>query len=463
MKFKQAIVSTLVLGVPTQTLAVSINDYDRTGNEGEFNVYMRAVHIDTRIENDLMDDLFGGIPIGDRLGGTALGVVADYKSGYWLDSIGFDASVYGVAKLDARPEDRDLFDDTSGDNEGFGKLGQANLKFLHGGNNWVGAFQVGRGRFDAGTVVTKDTRAVPSSYQGARGQMRIEGLDIGPLPGVLSFDAAYINRTSPRDRKDFEKILSESGEEIKDIRTFGVEYDARLFALKFARGVAEDFNQNTSYGLTLRAPIGESGGAIFETQYYDFRREGAAWDRDWEAGDAAYDDKASWLNLNLGLEIGRWGLGLSYSKADAELSNGMLGYAYFDHGQNASGLMDAWTRSGNDFNNDGEKAWQIGGQYKFDGYSIAGMPLDGFNAMVLFKRGKFDATNPLSGVNAEVQESQLEYRLNYRFDEPDHEGLAVGLLYTRYWIDEDFVALVSAQPDNVLNGEEVRVYIDYAF
>ena len=115
MKMKNAVMSALVVGLPAQALAVSINDYDRTGNEGELNVYMRAVHIDTRIENDLMDDLLGGIPIGERLGGTALGVVTDYESRYWMDSIGFDASLYGVGKIDARPEDRDLFDDTSGD------------------------------------------------------------------------------------------------------------------------------------------------------------------------------------------------------------------------------------------------------------------------------------------------------------------------------------------------------------
>ncbi|MBL7252115.1 OprD family outer membrane porin [Alcanivorax marinus] len=463
MKMKNAMAAALVIGAPTQVMAVSINDYDRTGNDGELNVYMRAVHIDTRIENDLMDDLFGGIPIGERLGGTALGVVTDYESRYWMDSIGFDASLYGVAKIDARPEDRDLFDDTSGDSKSFGKLGQANLKFRHGGEHWLAAFQAGRGRFDAGTVVTKDTRAVPGSYQGARGQMRFEGLDIGPLPGVLSLDAAYINRTSPRDREDFEKIVSESGEEITDIKTFGVEYDARLIALKFARGVARDFNRNTSYGLTLRASIGEDGGVLLETQYYDFQKEGELWDHDWASGDAAYDDDANWLNVNLGVEIARWGLGLSYSKSEAELSNGMLGYAYFDHGDNADGLMDAWTRSGNDFNNDGEEAWQIGVQYDFSGHSLGRIPLDGVNAMAIFKRGEFDATNPLSGVSSEVEEKQLEYRLNYRFDEPEHEGVSVGLIYTRYWINEDFVALVSAQPDNVLNGEELRVYVDYAF
>ena len=447
----------------TSAAAENIHDLESPSSNDMFNLYLRALHIDTRIENDIIEDNFGGFPFGDRLGGTALGVVADFDSGFWRDTLGVEASVYGVAKLDARTEDRDLFDDTSGESKGFAKLGQANLKFRRGGERWHTQLQAGRGRFDAGTVVTMDTRAAPGSLQGARVQAQVSGLDIGPLPGVLSIDGAYIDRTSPRDREDFERIQSNSGVEIDDLTTFGISYDARLFELKYATGVARDFNQNTKYGLTLRAPIGQRGGVILESQYYDFSRDGDIWDQDLLAGEAGYDDKANWLNINLGLQIDRWGLGLSYSRTRAELSNGMLGYAFFDHGENVDGLMDAWTRSGNDFNNDGEKTWQLAGQYDFTGHSLSGISLDGFNAMVLYKRGEFDAVNPFTNTNTGVRESQIEYRLGYRFEEPGYKGLSVGIIYTDYRINEDFVALVSAQPNSVVNGRELRVYMDYAF
>ncbi len=454
--------SAVALGGISPALASDIHDDDRADNSSKLDFYLRAVLIDTRLENEIIEQNFGGFSFGNELGGTALGLVADYNSGYW-NNIGFDASLYGVAKIDSRTESRDLFDDTSGENRGFAKLGQAFLKFRHDGENWATGLQVGRGRFDAGTVVTLDTRAVPGSLQGARGQVRIEELGIGPLPGVLYLDGAYINGVSPRDRDGFEEIVSNSGVEIDHIRTFGIEYDARLFALSHAQGIAKDFNKNSSYGLTLRAPIGQRGGAIFETYYYDLRRDGDIWDRDWLARDAGYDDKASWLNLNLGLRIDNWSAGLSYSRTSAELTNGRLGYAYFDHGNNVDGRMDAWTRSGNDFNNDGEETWQIAGGYDFNGHSIAGVPLDGVNFMALFKRGRFDATNPFSGADSAIQESQTEYRLNFRFNEPNYQGLSAGLIFTRYWINEDFVALVSAQPNNVVNGKEVRVYLDYSF
>ncbi|VVM79582.1 hypothetical protein PS645_02195 [Pseudomonas fluorescens] len=460
---KLAVLSVALLGAHPSVIASTIHDSNRTHNAGKFNLYLRAIHIDTRIKNDLIEKDFGGFPTGDRLGGTALGIIADYNSGYWQDSIGFDTSLYGAAQIDARPEDRDLLDDTSGDNRSFAKLGQAYVKLRRGGENWTAGLQVGRGRFDAGTVVTSDTRAVPASLQGARGQLLVEGLDIGPLPGVLFIDGAYINGASPRDREDFDKILSESGAGIDTIKTYSIGYDAKLFALKYSRGVAKDFNKNSSYGLTLRAPIGERGGAILESYYYDLRAAGNVWDRDWAAGDAGFDDKASWLNINLGLEIDNWSGGISYSNTKAELTNGKLGYAYFDHGDNVDGSLEAWTRSGSDFNNDGEETWQVAAKYDFKGNSLGGVPLDGFNFTALFKRGKFDATNPFTGAGSDIQENEVGYLLNYRFDEPDYQGLSVGVLFTRYWINEDFVALVSAQPENVVSGKDLRVYLDYAF
>lgn len=202
---------------------------------------------------------------------------------------------------------------------------------------------------------------------------------------------------------------------------------------------------------------------VLDTQYYEFQKAGRIWERDWEAGEAAYEDDATWLNINLGLLLDKVRLGLSFSETHAKLNNGQLGYAYFDHGDNVDGRMDAWTRSGNDFNNDGERTWQIGAEYDLSGHSLLGASLDGFKVMTIYKQGEFDATDPFSGRRTDVTERQNEYRLYYRFDEKEYAGLSVGLIYIDYRIDQDFVVLVSAQPDNVVSGSEARVYLDYAF
>ncbi|WP_241668742.1 OprD family outer membrane porin [Stutzerimonas nosocomialis] len=444
-------------------LAATIEYPERLQDEGKLNLYIRALQIDTEIYNDLVEDQFGGFPDGSKLGGTGIGAIVDYSSGYWGGFVGFDASLYGVAKIDSRQNSRDIFDDTSGSNKGFAKLGQGYLKFRHGGTGWVADMQVGRGRFDAGTLATLDTRIAPGSYQGARARLSFTELGVGPLPGELDFDVAYVNRSSPRDREDFERLMSNTGETIDGLYTYGFNYDLKAVEFSYRHGVAKDFNENRRYELTLQAPVGENGGVILNTQYYDFKRAGDIWRRDWLEGEAAYDDKASWLNVNLGILMNRLRLGLSYSETDAKLSNGLLGYAFYDHGDNVDGLMDAWTEAGNDFNNDGEKTWQVGAEYDFSGLSLFDVPLDGVKAMIIHKRGKFDADNPFTGVSTDITERQTEYRLYYRFDEKDYAGLSVGIIYTDYRIDQDFVSLVSAQPENVVTGKELRTYIDYAF
>mgnify|MGYP003624400644 CR=1 FL=1 len=444
--------------------AATISDPDRfQHDDGRLNLYLRALQIDTEINNDLIEDQFGGFPDGSELGGTGIGAILDYNSRYLGGFVGFDASLYGVAKLDSRTNSRNIFDDTDGSNKGFAKIGQGYFKFRYAGNTWNTDMQVGIGRFDAGTIATLDTRIAPGSYQGARAHLSFTDLGIGPLPGELGFEAAYINRASPRDRENTEHLLSKSGETIDNLYTYGFSYDLKAIELSYGRGVAKDFNENTRYGVTLQAPIGENGGVILDTQYYAFEKAGEVWERDWLSGDAAYDKDASWLNVNLGVLLNRLRLGLSYSETEAELTNGQLGYAFFDHGDNVDGRMDAWTRSGNDFNNDGEKTWQVGAEYDLSDLSLFGVPLKGVNTMVIYKQGEFDADNPFTGSSEGITERQSEYRIYYRFDEEDYSGLSLGVIYTDYRIDSDFVALVSAQPNNVVNGSEIRTYIDYAF
>lgn len=445
------------------TMAANISSVDRFKDQGRLNVYLRSVTIDTRVQNKLLKGLFGEIPGGDRYGGTAVGSIVDYNSKYLGGIIGFDGSLYGVAPIDSRNDSQELLDDRHGHNEGFFKLGQGYLKLRYEQETWDADMQIGRGRLDAGTLETLDTRVVPETYRGARSHLNFRELGIGPLPGVLSLEAAVIDQASPRDRGEFMHIKSESGETIDSVRTYAISYDLKAVGFSFARGVAENYNQNDRYKFIVRIPLGEDLGAVIDSQFYRFKKAGAVWDKDRAAGDAAYDDHATWANINLGFKADRLRFGISFSKTNANLSGGRLGFAYFDHGNNVSGAADVWTRSGNDFNNDDEKTWQIAAEYDLSGLQLFGVSLDGFKAATLFKRGTFDATNPLNGRTSNVTERQNEYRFYYRFDDEHNSGLSVGLVYTDYRISEDFVSLISAQASNVTTGQELRTYIDYAF
>lgn len=441
----------------------NMNTANRTTNDGQLNLYLRAVYIDTEIENELIEENFGGFSFGNELGGTAIGAVLDYDSPYWSDAIGVRASLYGVGKVHSETSSRDLFDDSDGRNEGFAKIGQAHVKLRHRTDDWHVGLDAGLGRFDAGTIVTKDTRAVPGSYRGSKLYLGKSGLDVGPLAGELSLDAAFIDRASPRDRRRTEHFRSLSGEVIDNVRTVGLTYDLQAVVLSYATGISKDYNRNTKYGLELKAPLGENSGVLLDAQYYDFRENGDLWTQDLAQGLAGYKSSANWTNINLGLLLDNWRFGASWTKAEAELDNGQLGHAYFDHADNADGRLDVWTRAGNDFNNDGEEAWQLAVEYSFSNHRLFDIPLDGLQMLATYKRGSFDATNPLTSETGDITERQYEYRIYYRFDEPNYTGLSVGLIYTDYDINEDFVALVSTQPENVVTGKETRVYLDYAF
>ncbi|MBL7250410.1 OprD family outer membrane porin [Alloalcanivorax marinus] len=444
--------------------AAVISDIDLYKKENELSTYLRFITFDTRAHNDLIENQLGGLPTGERLGATALSGAVDYSSKYYGDTIGFVTSVYGVTKLDSRPDSRQILDDSDGGNDGFAEAGQAYIKLRQGGENWSADLQAGRGRFHVGTVWTLDTRAVPGSFQGARAQVNTALPSLGPLPAELTFEAGYIDKTSPRERPEFEHIVNESGSTIDNISTYALTYDAKAVRLQVAQGVAKDFNKNTRYELILKAPLGDDMGVVLDNQYYYLESDGALWGEDLANGVAAYDDHAEWLNINLGFKIKKLQLGLSYSKARAELSNGQVGYAYYDHGENVDGRLDVWTRSGNDANNDGETTWQLGVGYDFSGMKLGGLPLDGVSLLALYRQGSFDAPNPINGgAEEEVTERHREVRLSYYFEEKDYKGLSVGVMYVDYSMNKDFVPLVSAQPNSVLSGTDFRVYADYAF
>src|SRR3546814_10570535 len=97
--------------------------------------------------------------------------------------------------------------------------------------------------------------------------------------------------------------------------------------------------------------------------------------------------------------------------------------------------MDAWTRSGNDFNNHGERTWQVGAEYDLGGVSLLGASLDGFKVMALYTQGNFDAVNPFCGQKTAVWASQHESRVFFRFDDIYYSGLSFAFISFSYLFD----------------------------
>ncbi len=474
----------LLFYIVVNSQAAEISSPDRfEKNKNMFNAYLRYCWFDTQVENEAVEALLGELPTGNKLGAMAIGGLFDFNSKYYGGFIGVDASIYAVGKLDSKKESRGILkEESDGNNVSFAKIGQLYIKMKHEAQNWSVDTQIGRGRFDAASISTLDTRVAPSSYQGMRAHFNVKNFSVWKFPGNFTLEGAYINRTSYYDTDKFEYLYSESGQTIDSVVTYGAILDLKAVELVLAQGIAKDFNINTSLGLTLKAPLGDNGGIMLDTKLFKYKANGKIWETDLVAGDAAYDDEAKLYNVNLGASykssFGKFRFGLSYTKCDAELSTftsfgtPMLGYAYLDHAENMASRREAWTISGNDFNNEGEQAWQIAVEYRLPsslGKNITPFPLDDITFMFIYKEGFFDALNPLpllSGgipIMTDIKERQAEYRAYYRFDEEKYSGVSIGMAFIDYRINEDFVALVSAQPNNVMTGREFRLYIDYAF
>ncbi len=443
--------------------AIISNPDNYKRDDGGVDVYLRGLYMKTEVENQVMEDYLGGYPDGDTLGASAVGAIVDYRSPYW-SGVGVDASAYGVAKIDSEESSRSILKRTRHGNEGFAVLGQVYAKFRHAGDGWYIDGQAGRGRLDAGMVITRSTRVLPSSYQGARGHLGFSGLGIGDLPGNLDFEAGWYDRASGRNSDEFEHLRTLSGERIDDAFTAGVTYDLRMLRLIYAMGESRDFIKSSLYRAELKMPLAKHTAMVLDSMLYRAEANGDGWERDWQAGAAAFDDRAEMANVNLGFAYKNVMVGFSYVGTEAELSNGQVGYGYFEVADNLSYRSDAWTLAGNDFNNDGEDAYQVALRVKLDGLRIGSVPLDGWTVLVLKKWGRFDAPNPFAGGRSEeVKEYHTGFNIGYRFDEPNRKGFSTGIQYLDYDVSEDFFVAVSARPNQAIDAKEVRVYLDYAF
>jgi hypothetical protein len=469
------LVSPALLLASGSLLAAPVSDIERfQQDDGALNLYLRSVQIDVNSRNDLVENTFGGFPDGNKLGAHAIGAILDYNSPYLMNTIGFDASYYAVGKIDSEDNSMGLLQDDE-ERKGFSKLGQAyaKAKLQYGGVTVHG--QIGRGRFESATVKTRDTRVAPDSYSGARAEFDVDSFTMFGFDSKFEFDAVRITGASLRDEKQFSSLESLSGEKINHVTSLGMALDAKLLKIKLGYGVAQNFNENKIFDITLRAPLPGESGMLVNYQYHKSEANGDVWEKDLLAGKSPFEKESNFRNLNVGYKNGAFRAGVSLAKTSADsgqvtpFGTKAVGHSYFDHGRNVIGSNDPWTITGNDFNNDGELTKQIAVEFDMNKTNITSNPLDGITFLVIHKVGEFDATNPipmLTGgvpVSERVVEKQTEYRAYYRFDEKDYSGVTAGLSYTDYEINKDFVSLVSKQPSNVVSGNELRVYIDYAF
>jgi len=192
---------------------------------------------------------------------SALGVEFNYRSPYWGDAIGVDASGYGVTKLGDSGTPTTQLVELGNDGQlqsGYWALGQALVKL-----KWqqLATVRLGRQLHDSLLLKSTYNRAVPDTYSGISGALT-------PATGLRLHGAVY-DRWRARTTNDFEKFRTEANGDhaIDYVAVVGGSYVSGPFALTAEYLTSKDFLSKYgvvgAYTLPLAASaLKLSGGAL---------------------------------------------------------------------------------------------------------------------------------------------------------------------------------------------------------
>lgn len=342
----------------------------------------------------------------------------DYQSGYANGLIGFDASLFSVAKLAGdRGEGGTgvLQTNTDGSQSGYTKLGQALVKLKLGENAELRA-----GRMVLGTPLfnDSDSRATPSATQAIMATGNFNGVD---LYGIWS------DKGTSKTEDDFESYTDNTGNDYEvAVIGGGYSFDNGL-AVQLAYGEADNVLQQTYVNASY--PIQLSGDAelMLDLHHYHGEADGAG------ALDSVGSDYESDLtNLAAQLKIDNAKFTLSWQNVDGdEYEESWDGFNHDDNG------LSSWNSVQRlDFDRANEQSWQARVDYDFEA-------VPGLSFMTRYTRGtdirRSDAT--------EGKEWERDVELKYSFQAI--EGLSLRLRNA------------SVRSSETYNSDENRLILNY--
>ncbi|ANG63911.1 hypothetical protein A8C75_16450 [Marinobacterium aestuarii] len=342
----------------------------------------------------------------------------DYQSGYANGLIGFDASLFSVAKLAGdRGEGGTgvLQTNADGSQSGYTKLGQALVKLKLGENAELRA-----GRMVLGTPLfnDSDSRATPSATQAVMATGNFNGVD---LYGIWS------DKGTSKTEDDFESYTDNTGNDYEvAVIGGGYSFDNGL-AVQLAYGEADNVLQQTYVNASY--PIQLSGDAelMLDLHHYHGEADGAG------ALDSVGSDYESDLtNLAAQLKIDNAKFTLSWQNVDGdEYEESWDGFNHDDNG------LSSWNSVQRlDFDRANEQSWQARVDYDFEA-------VPGLSFMTRYTRGtdirRSDAT--------EGKEWERDVELKYSFQAI--EGLSLRLRNA------------SVRSSETYNSDENRLILNY--
>lgn len=291
--------------------------------------------------------------VGDQ-NAWAQGVHLDFRSGWYEETLGFDASWYGVAKLYANDAfyGRDLLRDNNGKAEGFNKVGQLYAKARFGDEeHYLRMYAGWRQLYKFGMLNITRSRAAPSSYEGVSMESRWQ--DVG-------LRAALVQRFSERDepeKRHFQTLKSKK--RIDYIATGDISWrpnaDTRVSYL-----IGESDNYLLRQGVEFDWILPLTSDWDFVTRGAFYHNRGLS---EWEGARGFTRSARHYYGL-VGYRYKHSETGIAWSHTKAKFDQG-LGHFYWHLGKNTRGAFNSPADGeGNDYINDGEQMISVYSQYK---------------------------------------------------------------------------------------------------
>jgi hypothetical protein len=292
------------------------------------------------------------------------GVSLDYKSGYFADFIGFDATYYGAIKLGASDYFNTrgvLYNNGSGNNkhnaDGYSKVGQryVKLKYSLADVNFDarGGWQMLRNY----GVISTSTRLSPTTYLGWSGGINYDGFTVR---------GAYVTSSMDRNSPDKKSLQTNDGKDIDHLVTGDIGYKNDIVSAQYAYGESDNYLRRNILLLNLK-PVSHLniGTQIYGTKALDDYKSMAASRRDFDDDAWHYAIDAKWQEQNWSTK-----LGLAYTKADKENA---VGFYPRHMSKNSRGTFTSMTFAGEDYMRDGEKVLSLLTDYKLSPQFTAGL------------------------------------------------------------------------------------------
>ncbi|WP_051311689.1 OprD family porin [Zooshikella ganghwensis] len=360
----------------------------------------------------------------------------NYKSGYWADVFGVDASVFTTTKLDSGKGTSGtglLVTDDDGNANSYASLGVALLKAKYANTE----IKWGRQLTTSPLFYYGDSRAQPQSFKG----ISIQSTDVNDL----TISGGRFTEVKNKASSNFESFKTTEYGFNGDSDSFSfVGFDYSLSdsaSISFHASKYNDIWKQFYYNYNQQFSLADDVALSMDLVHYRTINDGNPTDPDY----TDRDNKAS--SASVKLSKGGAGITVAYQI--------ITGDSMYDYIADSDSIFLANSAQLYDFNHEDERSWQV----RFD-YDFSGVGLPGLSFMTRYIKGDnidldssiSQAALGISGESKRGEESERDIEARYTLQSGSLKGLQFKLR---------MASLRTSYDDQ--DRDEIRLIVNHSF